>query len=173
MNIPAEHKQGAPSKISFAIVIVSDSRYTQYINGELINDETTPIIKDILHKNGFTIHSTHYIPDERSEITKQLVQLLSSNVDVILFSGGTGLAKRDVTVETLEPLFEKKIPGFGELLRNLSYEKISSAAMLTRSTAGTLKDKIIFCLPGSPDAVRLALEKLIIPECGHILKHLK
>ncbi|WEU40928.1 MAG: molybdenum cofactor biosynthesis protein MoaB [Candidatus Odinarchaeum yellowstonii] len=173
MSVPEMHKQGAPSKISFAIVIVSDSRYTQFINGELIDDATTPLIKDLIYKNGFTVHSTHYIPDERSEITKKLIQLLSSNVNVILFSGGTGLAKRDVTVETLEPLFEKKIPGFGELLRNLSYEKISSAAMLTRSTAGILKDKIIFCLPGSPDAVKLALEKLILPECGHILKHLK
>ncbi|MEM2109098.1 MAG: molybdenum cofactor biosynthesis protein B [Candidatus Odinarchaeota archaeon] len=173
MNIPAQHKQDAPTKISFAIVIVSDSRYTQYINGEIINDETTPLMKNILQKNGFTVHSSHYVPDERSEITKQLLQLLASNVNVILFSGGTGLGKRDVTIETLEPLFEKKIPGFGELLRKLSYDQISSSSMLTRSTAGILKDKIIFCLPGSPAAVQLALEKLIIPECGHILKHLK
>lgn len=173
MDVPSRHKQDAPTKISFSIVIVSDSRYTEYINGEKINDETTPLIKNILQKSGFTIHSNHYIPDEGAKITKQMVQLLATDVDVIIFSGGTGLAKRDVTIETLEPLFEKKIPGFGELLRKLSYEQVNSSSMLSRATAGILRDKIIFCLPGSPGAVQLALEKLIIPECGHILKHLK
>ncbi|MHA1835699.1 MAG: MogA/MoaB family molybdenum cofactor biosynthesis protein, partial [Candidatus Odinarchaeia archaeon] len=113
-----------------------------------------------------------YVPDESSKITKNLIQLLSSDVDIIIFSGGTGLGKRDITIETLEPLFEKKIPGFGEFLRSLSYNSIKSASMLSRATAGILKNKIIFCIPGSPNAAEIALKKLIIPECGHILKHL-
>ena len=173
MNVPNKHKHEAPKDISFGIIIVSDSRYKQFINGEKIDDKTSPLIKESLIKNNLKVHSHQYVPDESSKITKQLLHLLTSDVNVIIFSGGTGLSNRDVTIETIESLFEKKIPGFGELLRNLSYEKIQSASMLSRATAGILKGKIIFCIPGSPDAAEIALEKLIIPESGHILKHIK
>jgi molybdenum cofactor biosynthesis protein B len=173
MDVPKKHKHDVPKDISFALVIVSDSRYNQFINGEKINDDTSPLVRNILYKKNYKLNSHQYVPDDKGKITKQLLHLLSSEINVIIFSGGTGLGLRDVTIETIEPLFEKKIPGFGELLRKLSYDKIKSASMLSRATAGILKNKIIYCIPGSPNAAEIALEELIIPESGHILKHLK
>jgi molybdenum cofactor biosynthesis protein B len=94
-------------------------------------------------------------------------------IDAILFSGGTGLSPKDITYETIEPRLEKKISGFGEIFRNISYNEIGSSAMLSRAVAGILtsrkKNKAVFLLPGSPKAVKLALEALILPEIGHIL----
>jgi len=90
---------------------------------------------------------------------------------VITISGGTGISLKDVTIEAIHPLLEKEIPGFGELFRAVSYEKIGSAAMMTRAIAGVTKGKAVFCLPGSPQSVALALKEFILPEVGHILKH--
>ena len=85
--------------------------------------------------------------------------------------GGTGVSKSDVTIEAVEPLMEKALPGFGELLRLLSYRRVGAAAMLTRASAGVARGKAIFCVPGSPDAARLAAEELIAPEAPHVVKH--
>jgi molybdenum cofactor biosynthesis protein B len=88
-----------------------------------------------------------------------------------VFCGGTGIAPSDVTIETVLPFLEKVLPGFGEIFRFLSFEKIGSAAVLSRAVAGVVKGKAFFCIPGSPDAVRLCFEKLILPEAAHIVKH--
>jgi molybdenum cofactor biosynthesis protein B len=90
-------------------------------------------------------------------------------VDLVLLNGGTGISRRDVTVEALEPLLEKSMPGFGELFRALSFEEIGPAAMLSRALAGTVRDRLIIALPGSAAAARLALERLILPELGHLI----
>jgi len=97
--------------------------------------------------------------------------LKASKVDAIITCGGTGINPSDVTIETLEPILEKELPGFGELFRHLSYQEIGSAAVMTRAVAGVAKGKVIFCLPGSPNAAKLCLEKLILPETGHIILH--
>jgi molybdenum cofactor biosynthesis protein B len=94
-----------------------------------------------------------------------------AEVDVIITCGGTGISPRDVTIEVVQPLLEKLLPGFGEALRKMSFEQIGSAATLTRAIAGISKGKVIFCIPGSPQGVYLSLEKLILPEASHILKH--
>jgi molybdenum cofactor biosynthesis protein B len=93
-------------------------------------------------------------------------------VDVVITTGGTGLAPRDVTIEAVQPLFQKELPGFGELFRLISYEQIGSSAMLTRASSGLIDNTAIFCLPGSPNAVKLAIEALILPELQHVLLHL-
>jgi molybdenum cofactor biosynthesis protein B len=92
-------------------------------------------------------------------------------VDVAVFCGGTGITATDITIETVSPFMEKTLPGFGELFRLLSYERIGSAAILSRAFAGVAKGKAFFCIPGSMDAVKLCLEKLILPEAAHIVKH--
>jgi molybdenum cofactor biosynthesis protein B len=96
--------------------------------------------------------------------------LSSRTVDALIITGGTGLSPRDVTVESISPFVEKEVPGFGELFRKISFDRIGSAAMLSRAFAGSAKGKLIFCLPGSPDAVQTAMEQLILPEISHMIK---
>jgi len=98
---------------------------------------------------------------------------LATGCDVIILNGGTGLAPTDITIEAVNPRLEKRLEGFGELFRQLSFQKIGSAAMLSRAIAGTCKDTLVFCLPGSPEAVDLALNGLIIPEVGHMVGLIK
>ena len=108
---------------------------------------------------------------DETNIIRQCVNDLINQVDIIVTTGGTGLAPRDVTIEAVERLIEKEIPGFGELFRLISYEQVGSAAMLTRALGGIVENTILFCLPGSPRAVKLAMEALIVPELHHIKVH--
>jgi molybdenum cofactor biosynthesis protein B len=94
-----------------------------------------------------------------------------TDIDVLVFCGGTGITHSDVTIETVSSFLEKSLPGFGEIFRRLSFDEIGSAAVLSRAVAGLAKGKAIFCIPGSPNAVQLCLSKLILPEAGHIVKH--
>jgi molybdenum cofactor biosynthesis protein B len=112
------------------------------------------------------------VPDEKFLIERSVIEALESrDVDAIISCGGTGISPKDVTIETIRPFLEKELHGFGEILRKISYEQIGSAAILTRAAAGVSKGKAVFCLPGSPQAVSLALERLILAEAGHIVKH--
>jgi len=95
----------------------------------------------------------------------------SSEIDAIITSGGTGITPSDVTIEAVAPLLEKELPGFGELFRHLTYQDIGSAALMSRAIGGVAKGKAVFCLPGSPHAVKLCLERLILPETAHIVLH--
>jgi len=173
MSIPEAHKAKAPKKLLFSIIIVSTSRYRAMKSNEKFTDETGNLICKIIKENEHEIFSKRIIPDDEKEIIRALNEETSKNVDVIIFSGGTGLSPKDITIETIEPHLEKKIPGFGELFRMLSYSEIGSSAMMTRCLAGTLQRKAVFCIPGSPNAAELALKKLIIPECTHIIKHVR
>ncbi|MFX1486651.1 MAG: molybdenum cofactor biosynthesis protein B [Promethearchaeota archaeon] len=173
MSIPAKHKKGAPKNIPFAVVVVSDSRYEELKSGKESSDRSTPIMVQLLTDAGHKVESIECVPDSKAHILRVVEELLGIPVPAIITTGGTGLSPRDVTVESIEPLLEKKIPGFGELLRQISFKEIGAATILTRAIAGIIKETVIFCLPGSPDAARLALEQLIIPEIGHIMKHLK
>lgn len=95
----------------------------------------------------------------------------SADLDAVIFCGGTGVAPSDVTIETVSPFLEKTLLGFGEIFRRLSYEQVGSAAVLSRAVAGVAKGKVFFCIPGSPDAVRISIERLILPEASHIVRH--
>ena len=110
-------------------------------------------------------------PDKANEIKKAVQGFIADKkIDAVITTGGTGIARRDVTIETLSPLFEKELPGFGEILRRIGYERIGAAALLTLATAGLIERKLVFCLPGAPNAAKVAM-KLILPELGHIIKH--
>ena len=168
----AEHKAEAPKHLSFAVIICSSSRYKEFSETGRLNDPSGNLIVEILQENGHRISMRRIVSDDKTQIQRILMRALKSRkTDVIITSGGTGISPQDVTIEAVQPLLDKEIPGFGEIFRILSYEKIGSAAVLTRALAGVAKGKVIFCLPGSPQSVSLALEKLIIPEVGHIIKH--
>lgn len=170
MKVHEKHKHHAPNGIKMALVIVSTSRYKEKVSEKKSSDRTIPEVKEIFSSNDIILESIDIIPDSEKDI-KQVLEDLSNrdSLNGILFSGGTGLSPKDITYEAIEPLLEKKLPGFGELFRSLSYKEIGSSAMLSRAIAGTINNLIIFLLPGSPNAVKLGLEELIIPELGHII----
>jgi len=168
----ARHKAEAPKRLNFAVIVCSSSRYEKFKSTGEVDDPSGDLIAQILQKHEHVVVSRTMVPDERLLIERSVGEALESrNVDVIISCGGTGISPTDVTIETIQPLLEKELHGFGEILRKISYEQIGSAAILTRAVAGVSKGKAVFCVPGSPQAVSLALERLILPEAGHIVKH--
>ena len=166
------HKAEAPKKLNFAVIICSSSRYEELKAGKEIEDPSGEIITSLLEARGHKVVYKTVVPDNSAMIRIELKKIISEKeIDAAIFCGGTGISPSDVTIETVRPLLEKILPGFGEIFRWLSYQEIGSAAILTRALAGTVEGKAIFCIPGSPQAVRLCVEKLILPEAAHIVKH--
>lgn len=158
-----DHKIKAPKTVNLAIITVSDTRSEA-------DDSSGMAIAEIMARAGHSIAKRAIVKDEIEEIQKALRELIEDNsVQAVVMSGGTGIARRDVTLEAITPFVEKCIPGFGELFRALSFSQVGSAAMMSRATAFVTERKIVFCLPGSEKAVRLAVEKLIAPELGHMV----
>jgi molybdenum cofactor biosynthesis protein B len=149
-------------------VTVSSGRYEKKKRGRPFRDESGDLAEKIIRNRGHTLESRRLIPDKRELITKTLRDFLRGKSDVVVFMGGTGVSSRDVTIETVEPHFEKELEGFGELFRAISFRKIGTAAALSRATAGVKRGKLLLCLPGSPDAVKTALE-LFVGEFPHII----
>ncbi len=147
-----------------AIVTVSDTRRPD-------TDTSGALIRTLLEKQGHRIASFHLVKDEPAEVQK-LLDVLARNPDVgaVILNGGTGISKRDGTYESVAGLLEKRLDGFGELFRSLSYQEIGSAAMMSRAVAGIYRGRIVISIPGSEAAVRLAMEKLILPELGHLVR---
>jgi molybdenum cofactor biosynthesis protein B len=169
-----EHKLKAPTKIRFAIIIVSDSRYTQQKRGVKVEDESSPIAKRAIEEKGYEVSNEEIVPDESEMITKTILRSVEkNNLDAIITIGGTGISKRDVTTDSVEKLLTKEIPGFGEMFRSISFQRIGTAAILSRALAGIIGGKPIFCLPGSPQSIEVGLKELILPEIGHMLKHIR
>ena len=167
-----KHKEAAPKQLGFAVVSVSTSRYKDSEAGKHISDESGDLIIEALRRNGHKIVSRGLVSDDKGMIKQTIQEMLKSpRIDAIVTSGGTGINPSDVTIETVRPLLEKELPGFGEIFRQLSYVEIGSAAVMTRAMAGVAKGKVIFCLPGSPNAVDICLGRLILPEAGHIILH--
>jgi len=167
-----QHKECVPKKLGFAIYTCSSSRYYQMEQGENVSDLSGELIEDLVLSSGHAVLSKKILLDDKVLITKVFRDCLSvADLDVIIFSGGTGVAASDVTIETVLPLLEKVLPGFGEFFRRISFDEIGSAAVLTRAIAGVTAGKAFFCVPGSPNAVKTAVEKLILPEVPHIVKH--
>lgn len=170
----SEHKLKAPSWINFALITVSTSRYHELQAGRHINNLSGDLIVKLLNGIGYEVVYNDLVPDDMSLIRKSLEKTTSmSSIDAIIMCGGTGVTKTDITIETVTPLMDKQLPGFGEIFRKLSYEIIGSAAIITRASAGLINGKVVFCLPGSPQAVETALKNLIIPEVAHIVKHVR
>ncbi len=165
------HKASAPHSVGVFVLTCSSSRFKLIKAGERPDDTSGDIIERLASNAGHTIQGRKLISDSKPMITKTAKKALKSHgVDALIITGGSGLSPRDVTVESISPLIDKEIPGFGELFRKLSFDSIGSAALLSRAFAGTSTGKAVFCLPGSPDAVQTAMEKLILPELGHIIR---
>ena len=168
-----KHKAEAPRKFNCAVIVSSSSRYRKFKARKPFTDPSGDLIVELLQNAGHSVVSREILPDDRVLIGKYVGNAIGSEeVDAIIVCGGTGVSITDVTIETVRPLLIKTLPGFGELFRKLSFEEIGSAAIMTRALAGvTDQGKAVFCIPGSPQAVKLVMEKLILPETGHILKH--
>ncbi|MDF1508740.1 molybdenum cofactor biosynthesis protein MoaB [Robertmurraya sp. DFI.2.37] len=162
-----EHKKEAPDKVRCKVITVSDTRTKE-------TDKSGQTMIQLLEAAGHIIVDYTIVKDEREPIRDAVLQgCETANIDVILTNGGTGIAKRDVTIETVQELFTKEISGFGELFRMLSYqEDIGSAAILSRAIAGVVQNKAVFSTPGSTGAVKLAMNRLILPEIGHVVREL-
>ncbi len=136
------------------------------------DDKSGALLVKSLQSFGHQVNEMKFVPDEASAITKALTEAIAiPSVEAIIFTGGTGLTRNDITIETIVPRFRKELAAFSTLFSLLTYEAIGTAALLSRATAGVIGDKAIFCIPGSPHACQLAVERIIGPEIGHILKH--
>lgn len=157
------HHEAAERKgpVAIAIVTVSDSRTPD-------TDTNAHFLREAIPVAGHVIAGYRLVRDEPAEVVAALDALAEGPARVVIFNGGTGIARRDTTFDALSSRLEKTIPGFGELFRMLSWEQVGAAAMLSRATAGVYRGRVVFSVPGSPAAVRLAWEKLIAPEVAHL-----
>lgn len=162
-----EHHQhsGAHKHLRAAVITASDTRSAQ-------EDESGRVIRDALEGAGHQVVHYEVLPDDPELIREAVIARLSQE-QVVIINGGTGIAARDSTIEAIRPLLSKELEGFGELFRILSYQEIGSAAFLSRALAGIADGRILVALPGSPAACRLAMEKLLLPQLGHMAHLLK
>lgn len=162
----AEHKAHAPESVRCFVLTISDTR-------TLETETSGKAIAELLTARHHLVVGREVVRDEPSDVTRFVREQASrDDVDAVITTGGTGLSRRDSTYEALTALFDKRLDGFGELFRALSFEAIGSAAMLSRACAGVVNGRIVFALPGSEHAVRLAMTRLILPELGHIRREL-
>ncbi len=162
-----QHKRKSPLKVKIGLITLSDSRYLESKD----KDVSGNIIIDSIKDHEFISHTI--IPDNADELLKTVEDLIHNyKAEIILTTGGTGIGKRDITIETLKPLFSKELDGFGEIFRYETYKELGTGALLTRANAGIYKKTVIISMPGSPHAVKLGM-KIITPELGHLVKHLK
>jgi len=158
-----EHRRGAPRSVNCAIVTVSDTRSPE-------TDESGRLTRELLEAAGHRVRHSAIVPDEPELVAEELMSLLlRDDVEAVLVNGGTGISPRDRTHEAIAGLLDRRLDGFGELFRSLSFQEIGAAAMLSRAVAGMARGRVLFSMPGSPAAVRLALDRLIIPELAHIV----
>jgi molybdopterin adenylyltransferase len=168
-----KHKSAAPKVLNFGVFVCSTSRALQISRKEPnVSDIGGDLLLVLLKSGGHNVMFKKIIPDDKSVIQDGVLEVLGTpEMDAVVFSGGTGITPTDVTIEAVSPFFEKTLPGFGEFFRRISFERVGSAAVLSRAVAGVASGKVFFCIPGSPDAVRTAVEMLILPEVAHIVKH--
>jgi molybdenum cofactor biosynthesis protein B len=161
------HPDGNLTEVRCAVVTISDTRTPE-------TDRSGQLIQQLLHRAGHGVAAYALLKDEPLEIRAQM-ELLSqlSGLDAMIFNGGTGIAPRDTTYDAIADQLEKTLPGFGELFRWLSYQEIGSRAIASRAIAGVYRNKLVFSIPGSSNAVSLAMERLILPELRHLVSQLQ
>jgi molybdenum cofactor biosynthesis protein B len=158
-----EHRKEAPKELLVSVLTVSDTR-------SLEEDSGGALIVELMTAAGHKVAERMIVKDDVQEIQAALRKVASSqDVDAILLTGGTGVAPRDVTPEAVAPMLDRELPGFGELFRMLSYEEIGTPAMLSRAMAGVMGSTLVFALPGSRGAIRTAVERILVPELGHLV----
>ena len=160
-----KHKSTAPKSLNYGIVTISDS-----CSKGIADDRSGKYISEKLSENNQVIKKI-IVPDEKDQIKKAVNDILK-DVDCIVTTGGTGITKRDVTIQSIKPLLDKEIPGFGEIFRHLSYIEIGFPGIISGAICGTIGEKVIFCLPGSLNAVKLGTD-IILSEATHLIKHLR
>ena len=165
-----KHRAGSPLKLSCGVITLSDSKYKDSKKGENTDKSGELIIKTIEEK--YSLNSYCIIPDDKKKLILAIEKMMGKKIDVIFTTGGTGIGSRDITIETLTPLFEKELTGFGEIFRSETYKELGSGAILSRATAGVYRKTLIFAMPGSPNAVKLGLN-IVIDELNHLVKHLR
>ncbi len=163
-STPAEHKTHAPRSVRCVVCTISDSKTRD-------TDTSGQLLRDLLTAAGHEVVGYEIVRDEPSEVRRVIAAACADPaVQAVILTGGTGITSRDQTFEAIDTLLEKRLPGFGELFRMLSFQEIGAAAMLSRAQAGVRTGRLIFSLPGSPAACRLAVERLIGPELGHLVR---
>lgn len=161
---PREHKATAPTSVACYVLTVSDTKTPE-------TDTSGALIRELLTAAGHRVTGSGIVRDEPHEVARLVrAACADAGVQVVILTGGTGITSRDSTFEAVEALLDKRLPGFGELFRMLSFAEVGAAAMLSRAQMGIHARRIVVSLPGSPNACRLALEKLLIPELGHLLR---
>ncbi|MDF0667253.1 MAG: molybdenum cofactor biosynthesis protein MoaB [Nitrospira sp.] len=161
-----EHKEHAPSSIGCVVITCSDTRTSE-------TDSSGRLIQKLLEGQGHTVAAYYIVRDEPEQIQFRIAQSTANEeVQVIIVNGGTGISRRDSTFEALDGMLKKRLYGFGEIFRLLTYQEIGPSAILSRATAGVIDGRVLFSVPGSENAVRLAMEKLILPELGHLVREL-
>lgn len=163
-----EHRAQAPAVIRCFVLTVSDTR-------TLETDKGGALIAELLKNAGHLVVARAIVTDTEAEISNAVRAAIydTQEPEVVIITGGSGIGPRDVTPEALRPLLTKEMPGFGEIFRMLSWDEVGPASMLSRAFAGVLGRTLLFVLPGSTNAVRLAMEKLIVPELGHLIREVR
>ena len=157
------HKAAAPLSVRVAVLTISDTRTEA-------TDTSGGAIVSLLEQAGHTVTARAIVPDEPADVTSFVAAQLRGDAQVVITTGGTGITSRDATFEAVDEMLEKRLDGFGELFRMLSYADIGAAAMMSRACAGLARGRVVIALPGSEDAVRLAMTKLVVPELGHLVQ---
>jgi len=158
-----EHRRDQRIQTGFAVLTISDSR-------TIDTDRSGRLARDLIEADEHKVLAYEIIPNDADKILASVKRYVREpQIRVILTTGGTGVGRRDLTPQTLEALFSRSLPGFGELFRRLSYEEIGLAGIYSRATAGIIDDTVVYCLPGSTGAVELALRRIILPGLGHLL----
>ena len=160
-----KHKITAPKSLNYGIVTISDSCHKG-----VAEDRSGKYILEKLSENNQVIKKI-IVPDEKDQIKKAVNDIIK-DVDCVVTTGGTGITKRDVTIQAIKPLLDKEIPGFGEIFRHLSYKEIGFPGIISGAICGTIGEKVLFCLPGSLNAVKLGTD-IILSEATHLIKHLR
>lgn len=161
---PREHKATAPKTVGCFVLTVSDTKTAE-------TDTSGTLIRELLTAAGHRVAESRIVRDEPRDVARIVREACArEDVQAVVLTGGTGITSRDSTFEAVEALLDKRLPGFGELFRMLSFQEIGAAAMMSRAQMGLHARRIVVSLPGSPNACRLALEKLLIPELGHLLR---
>ena len=162
---PREHKATAPTSIACFVLTISDTKTPE-------TDTSGSAIRDLLAGAGHEVVGSAIVRDEPAAVQEVVRRECAdaSRTRAVIMTGGTGITSRDTTFEAVDALLDKRLPGFGELFRMLSFQEVGAAAMLSRAQAGIRNGRIVVSLPGSPNACRLALEKLLIPELGHLVR---
>lgn len=166
MNAHQEHKALAPRVVGCLVITCSDTRTPE-------TDTSGQLIQKLLREHGHEVVGYHIIKDDPGQIQHRIaLGTTHDRIHAIIVNGGTGISRRDSTFEAVDRMLEKRLDGFGEIFRLLTYQEIGSPAFISRTTAGTYNNRIVFSIPGSEHAVRLAMEKLILPELGHLVQQL-